>query len=85
MLKNSKTFITVEEIKADLGTNENYIYDLLALQIIRNFKVGRAFRIKRESYEEFLNYCETHDLPGYEKLRNKAVIARAKRNERRVA
>ncbi len=85
MLKNSKTFITVEEIHNDLGTNKNYIYDLLAMQMIRNFKVGKTFRIKREAYEEFLEYCETHDLPGYEELRKKAVIARAKRNERRVA
>lgn len=77
-----KKFITVAEIADDLGVNKNYVYDLIELGIIKSFKIGRNFRIKMSSYEEFLTYTDSNYLPSYEQAR---FAAEKIRNERRKA
>ena len=78
-MKNAR-FITVKEISDNLGCNVNYVYDLIAIGLIKNFKVGRGYKIMRVWYEEFLVYAETHDLPSYETARLQAVAARKERS-----
>ena len=73
-------FINVKEIKEDLGFNYNYVYDLLTLGYIKNFKVGRNYRILRKDYEEFLEKLQNQKLPSYEELRKRAVAARRERS-----
>ncbi|MBQ8979987.1 MAG: excisionase family DNA-binding protein [Eubacterium sp.] len=76
-----KNFITVAEIAADLGVNKNYVYDLIELGYIKSFKIGRNFRIKMSSYEEFLTYTDSNDLPSYEQARFAAERIRKRRSK----
>ena len=78
-MKNAR-FITVKEISDNLGCNVNYVYDLIAIGLIRSIRQGRAYKIMRVWYEEFLVYAETHDLPSYETARLQAVAARKERS-----
>lgn len=67
--------ITVAEMAETLGTNKNYVGDLLTAGYIKHMRVGRNYKVKKEWFEEFIE--STEDLPSYKELQIKAKIARA--------
>lgn len=81
----SKLFVEVKEIREDTGLGKNYIYDLIECKYIKHFWVGNKVRIPRTGYYEFLEWCETHDLPPYEELRVRAYQLRQQRKLRKEA
>lgn len=67
--------ITVAEMAEMLGTNKNYVCDLLTAGYIKHIRVGRNYKVKKEWFEEFIE--STKDLPSYKELQIKAKIVRA--------
>ncbi|MDD6673123.1 MAG: excisionase family DNA-binding protein [Eubacteriales bacterium] len=68
------TRITVAEMAEELGSNKNYIGDLLTAGYIKHIKVGRNYKVKREWFDEFIG--STPVLPSYRELQIQAKLIR---------
>lgn len=71
-----KTIVTAQEIANDLHVNLNYVYDLIATDRIKYFKIGNAYKIRYTWYQNFLEECQGKTLPSYKQLESEARIAR---------
>lgn len=70
------SFLTVQEIADDLGTNVNYVYDLIACDKIDHIQIGRSYKIKKQWYDDFLENYKNKELPHYKELEIEARKAR---------
>ncbi len=75
-------FITPEEIAKEMGTNVNYVYNLLTCEYICSIRLGRKYKIRYIWFEDFLDEMKGKELPSYQALENEAYKIR---HERKVA
>lgn len=76
VLSTEKTIVTAQEIANDLQVNLNYVYDLIATERIKYFKIGNAYKVRYTWYQDFLEDCKGKSLPSYKQLETEAKMAR---------
>lgn len=54
MENSSTTLITVEELCEELLIGKNLAYKLLANGVIKGFRIGRIWKIPRQSLNDFI-------------------------------
>lgn len=54
MNNSSSTLITVEELCEELLIGKNLVYKLLANGSIKGFRIGRIWKIPRQSLNDFI-------------------------------
>ncbi len=54
MINTSESLITVEELCEELMIGRNAAYNLLASKQIKGFRIGRIWKIPRESIRQYI-------------------------------
>ena len=55
-------YLTVEQIARELGVNEETVLRWIRKRLLKAYKLGRDYRIRREDYQEFLNERYTGNI-----------------------
>ena len=69
-------FLTPADIAKDLGTNKNYVYELIVVGFINSSKIGRRYIIPLDNYLAFIEWTKTHNLPSHSELDAMAYLKR---------
>ena len=48
-------YLTVEQIARELGVNEETVLRWIRKRLLKAYKLGRDYRVRREDYQEFLD------------------------------
>ena len=54
MLSEYGDFVTIEEIQNILDIGRNKVYELLRTKQIKNFKIGKQYRITRDALVDYI-------------------------------
>ena len=65
MLDEYGDFLTIPEICGILDIGKNTVYELLKTKQIRNFRIGKRYRITRDAVVDYILYSQVqqHEYP----------------------
>ena len=55
-------YLTVEQIARELGVNEETVLRWIRKRLLKAYKLGRDYRVRREDYQEFLDERYTGNI-----------------------
>ena len=58
MLEEYGDFLTIPEICEILDVGKNTVYDLLKTKKIKNFRIGKRYRVTRDAVVDYILYAQ---------------------------
>ena len=58
MLEEYGDFLTIPEICGILDVGKNTVYDLLKTRKIKNFRIGKRYRVTRDAVVDYILYSQ---------------------------